>query len=72
MYSRNDYAAPGSVFRLTETDLITKLELMVNYIPGYFDIRETAGIHQLYRINEIEPLTYVEKYYMDIVEGIAA
>ncbi len=72
MYSRNDYAAPGSVFRLTETDLITKLELMVNYIPGHFDIRETAGIHQLYRTNEIEPLSYIKKYYMDLEKGIAA
>ena len=72
MYSRNDYAAPGSVFRLTETDLITKLELMVNYIPGYFDIRETAGIHQLYRTNEIEPQSYIEKYYMDLEKGVAA
>ena len=72
MYSRNDYAAPGSVFRLTETDLITKLELMVNYIPGHFDIRETAGIHQLYQTNEIEPLSYVEKYYMDLEKGEAA
>lgn len=72
MYSRNDYAAPGSVFRLTETDLITKLELMVNYIPGHFDIRETAGIHQLYRTNEIEPLSYLEKYYMDLEKGVAA
>lgn len=72
MYSRNDYAAPGSVFRLTETDLVTKLELMVNYIPGHFDIRETAGIHQLYRTKNIEPLTYIKKHYMDLVKGIAA
>ncbi len=72
MYSRNDYAAPGSVYRLTETDLITKLELMVSYISGYYEIRETAGIHQLYRINELEPLAYVEKHYSDIEKGIAA
>jgi len=72
MYSRNDYAAPGSLFRLTETDLITKLELMVSYIPGHFDIRETAGIHQLYRTNKIDPLEYVEKHYADIERGIAA
>jgi len=72
MYSRNDYAAPGSVFRLTETDLVTKLELMVNYIPGHFDIRETAGIHQLYRTKEIEPLTYIKKHYMDLEKGLAA
>ena len=72
MYSRNDYAAPGSVFRLTETDLVTKLELMVDYIPGHFDIRETAGIHQLYCTKEIDPLAYIKKHYMDLVESLAA
>jgi len=72
MYSKDNYAALGSVYRLTETDLITKLELMVNYIPGYYDIRETAGIHQLYQIKVIEPLAYVEKHYADVARGIAA
>ena len=72
MYSKDNYAALGSVFRLTESDLITKLELMVNYIPGYYDIRETAGIHQLYQIKEIEPLAYVKQHYADVARGIAA
>lgn len=72
MYSRNDYAAPGSVFRLNEVDIITKLELMVNYIPNVFEIRETAGIHQLYQINDVDPLRYVEKHYADMNKGLAA
>jgi len=76
MYSRDSFAAPGSIFRLTETDLITKLENMVDYIPGCFDIRETSGIHQLYQTNEIEPFKYIEKYYADIekagTKGVAA
>jgi len=72
MYSRDDFAAPGSIFRLTETDLITKLEVMVDYIPGHFDIRETSGIHQLYQMNKIDPVKYLEKYYSDIEQGVAA
>lgn len=72
MYSRNDYAAPGSVFRLTEMDLITKLEDMVAYIPGHYEIRDTAGTHQMYRISEIDPMAYVEKHYADMKQGIAA
>ncbi|VAW65878.1 hypothetical protein MNBD_GAMMA11-3452 [hydrothermal vent metagenome] len=76
MYSRDDFASPGSIFRLTETDLITKLELMVDYIPDYFDIRETSGIHQLYQLNKIEPFQYINKYYKDIeqtgTKGVAA
>jgi len=67
MYSRNDYAAPGSVFRLTEMDLIAKLERMVAYIPGHFDIRETAGIHQIYQTKPIDPIKYVQKHYTDSV-----
>jgi len=72
MYSRNNYAALGSTFRLTEAELITKLELMVSYLPGYFEIRETAGIHQLYQIRKIDPLIYLEKHYDSIEEGVAA
>jgi hypothetical protein len=72
MYSRNDYAALGSVFRLTEADLITKLELMVNYLPGYFVVRETAGIHQLYQTKKIDPILYLEKHYEDLEKGKAA
>jgi len=72
MYSRNDYAALGSVFRLTEADLITKLELMVNYLPGHFVIRETAGIHQLYQTKKIDPILYLEKHYTDLEKGEAA
>ncbi len=72
MYCRNDYAAPGSIFRLTETDLITKLEKMISYIPGAFAIRETAGIHQLYQTSTIDPFDYLHKHYETTAKGIAA
>ncbi len=72
MYSRNDYAALGSVFRLTESDMVAKLERMAAYIPGQYEIRETAGIHQLYRVNEADPMIYLQKHYADIQEGLAA
>ena len=72
MYSRNDYAALGSVFRLTESDVVAKLEMLVTYIPGRYEIRETAGIHQLYRVSEVEPLAYIQKHYTDMQEGLAA
>lgn len=72
MYSRNDTAAPGSVFRLTESDMVAKLESMITYIPGHYEIRETAGIHQLYRVSEIDPLAYIQKHYDDMQKGIAA
>jgi len=72
MYSKNNFAALGSVFRLTEADLITKLELMVSYMPGFFEIRETAGIHQLFQLKAVEPIMYIHKHYTDLEKGLAA
>lgn len=72
MYSRDDYPAPGSVFRLTEVDLLTKLELLTDYRPGIFEIRETAGIHQLYRLKPCAPQDYLVKHYEGSLQGVAA
>ena len=64
MYSKSGDIAPGIVFRLTENDLISKLEKLVHYIPGKFEIRETAGIHQLYRLEDIQPIEFLNKHYL--------
>lgn len=72
MYSRDDYASPGSTFRLTEPDLITKLELMIDYLPGYFEIRDTAGLHQIFQLKGIKPEKYLMKHYTEMQAGIAA
>lgn len=63
MYSRDNFPTLGSTFRLTETDLITKLERLINYIPGVFEIRDTAGLHQLYRVSDIDPIKYLKTHY---------
>jgi hypothetical protein len=63
MYGKDGYPSPGSVFRLTENALITKLEKMLQFIPGAYELRETAGIHQLYRTKKIKPTKYLEKHY---------
>lgn len=72
MYSRVDYPAPGSIFRLTENDLVTKLEELTNYVPGVFDIRETAGIHQLYKLRALPSNEFLTKHYTDSLKGLAA
>jgi hypothetical protein len=69
MYSRDDYPAPGAVFRLTEMDLLTKLELLVASIPGVFEINETAGIHQLFQIKSVPLHSFIEKHYALAHEG---
>lgn len=63
MYSKDNYPAIGSVFRLTENDLISKLERLVEYIPGIFDIRDTAGQHQLYLSDSINAMEFVVEHY---------
>ena len=63
MYSNDNYPAIGSVFRLTESDLISKLERLVEYIPGVFDIRDTAGQHQLYLTDNIDGMEFIVEHY---------
>jgi hypothetical protein len=63
MYNQINMIAPGLVFRLTETALLTKLEELIQYIPNIFEITDTAGIHQLYFVGKINPFEYLEKHY---------
>ncbi|UHQ53736.1 DUF4007 family protein [Microbulbifer sp. YPW16] len=63
MYSRDEYVAPGSVFRLTEASLVTKLEELTVFIPGVFEIRDTAGQHQLYMSESIDAMDLIKKHY---------
>lgn len=63
MYSKGAYPAPGAVFRLTENSLITKLEKLIHQLPGIFEIRETAGMHQLYQLSELEPMDLLQHHY---------
>lgn len=45
--------------------MITKLERLINQMPGIFEIRETAGIHQVYLLEKIEPMEFLEFHYQD-------
>lgn len=72
MYSKDDYLAIGSVFRLTESDLVAKLEKLVNYLPGIFDIRDTAGQHQLFLSEKTEAISFIVEHYKNPGKDIAA
>jgi len=72
MYAKGGYPAPGAVFRLTENAMITKLERLIHQMPGIFEIRETAGIHQLYLLEKVEPMAFLEFHYQDeLQENVA-
>lgn len=73
MYSKQGYAAPGSVFRLAESDFIRKIELLAQAYPKVFDIRESSGIHQLFVLDaEHEPLDFVRHYYESPIRSAVA
>ena len=71
MYGDRGSPALGAVFRLTEDALLARLELLVREEPGVFGIRETAGIHQLYLLDQVDPLDMLATQYADAA-GVAA
>ena len=72
MYSRDGSPSPGAVFRLTENALITKLEKIVYEVPGIFEIRETAGIHQVYLLENVDPKIFLRFHYESLGQEVAA
>lgn len=72
MYSKDNYPAIGSVFRMTENDLVAKLENLVNYLPGVFNLRDTAGQHQIYMSKKIDAVAFVSEHYNNMSKGVAA
>ena len=72
MYARDGYAAPGAVFRLTESDLVAKLEELIHCYQSDFDIRESAGIHQIFQRSDIRPIQLLVDHYQEARKGAAA
>jgi len=72
MYSTDIYPAVGSVFRLTENALLRHLENVIREMPGYLELRETAGIHQVYKLSDMEPIKLLEKHYGRKTRKVAA
>lgn len=64
MYGDKYGIALGSVFRLTESALLAKLERLVQAYPAVFQINETAGVHQLFRNGPaIDSLAFLHGHY---------
>jgi hypothetical protein len=72
MYPKESYSAPGAVFRLTENAFITKLEHLMQACPGVFELRDTAGINQLYFLDKTDPMVFLKWHYESAVERVAA
>lgn len=72
MLSRGEYPAPGAVFRLTEQELLSKVESLQALMPQAFQLNDTAGLHQLFMLKAVEPMEMIELHYARLVDGVAA
>ncbi len=61
--SKNQMVSVGAVFRLTENDLVAKLELLVEKYHTLYQIREKAGNRQLHKLKEIQSSEFLKDYY---------
>jgi hypothetical protein len=72
MYSSHQHCAPGAVFRLSENSLIRKIEQLCAVYPNALRLDNTAGVHQLYRLEPLMPNRLLDDYYLHSIEGVAA
>lgn len=63
MYSSYQHCAPGAVFRLSENALVRKIEELCALYPDVLRLDHTAGVHQLYRLDEFAPSDLLEAHY---------
>lgn len=69
LQSTDKYVSPGTIFRLTETGLMSKLEDLVSAYPHIFDLRENAGLRQLFLRQKI-PMIELLKFYYQQASGM--
>jgi hypothetical protein len=65
LYGGDDRAAPGAVFRLSEEGLMASLARVMERWPSHYELRDTAGVHQIYRGERFaEPLDILRGHYL--------
>ena len=55
LYGGDDWPAVGAAFRLTEEGLMSTLARVLDRYPDHYELRDTAGVHQLYRRRAVDP-----------------
>ena len=63
IYCKEGNVAPALVFRLTENELLTKLEQLIQLYPESFQIDQTAGIHQFFILKQVDPMDLLRMHY---------
>jgi hypothetical protein len=63
IYSAENFVSPASVFRLTESAFMAKLEELARYYSQYFTLQETAGLRQMFLENLLGSEEILKIYY---------
>jgi hypothetical protein len=64
LYGDDGWAAPGAAFRLSEEGLMAALGKVMERYPGCYELRDTAGLHQIYRGQRTpDPLAVLRQHY---------
>ena len=70
--SVDHYVSPGSVFRLSESSFMVKLEQLAREKSRYFSIREDAGSRKLYLLNSLTAFDLLKAYYSPDTTNVEA
>lgn len=64
LYGGDGWVAPGAVFRLSEEGFMEGLNRVIETYPKFYELRETAGLHQLYlRKKSTDAVAVLRSYY---------
>ena len=68
LYGGDDQASVGSAFRLNEEGLMATLAQVMAMYPHQYELRDTAGVHQIYRGRKLsDPLDVLRLHYQGAV-----
>lgn len=64
LYGGDDWPAPGAIFRFSEEGLMAALAGVMEQYPHQYEMRDTAGVHQIYRGSKLSsPLDILSQHY---------
>lgn len=64
LYGDDGWAAPGAAYRLSEEGLMAALGKVMGRYPHAYELRDTAGLHQIYRGRHApDPLAVLRSHY---------
>lgn len=66
LYTHGNLCSLGSIFKLTEDSLFNILEEISLLYPNDFQVRESSGINQIFKLREIDPFIYLKNNYKNL------